>query len=143
MSFTLPQKSIDRLIGVHPALVAVVMAVAATGRVQFVVTEGTRTLARQKELVANGKSKTMRSRHISDSNACKLSCAVDLAIWVDRDADKVVDADELSWKFPDYKALADVVKEVAKQLGTPIEWGGDWESFKDGPHFQLPWKDFP
>ncbi|EFA4469781.1 M15 family metallopeptidase, partial [Escherichia coli] len=23
------------------------------------------------------------------------------------------------------------------ELGTAIEWGGDWTSLKDGPHFQL------
>ncbi|WP_404842381.1 M15 family metallopeptidase [Citrobacter sp. S-77] len=22
-------------------------------------------------------------------------------------------------------------------MGTPIEWGGDWRTLKDGPHFQL------
>ncbi|WYX09280.1 M15 family metallopeptidase [Achromobacter xylosoxidans] len=26
----------------------------------------------------------------------------------------------------------------AAELGTPVEWGGDWRSLKDGPHFQLP-----
>ncbi|EOL9787081.1 M15 family metallopeptidase, partial [Escherichia coli] len=23
------------------------------------------------------------------------------------------------------------------ELGTAIEWGGDWRTLKDGPHFQL------
>ncbi|WP_282657354.1 M15 family metallopeptidase, partial [Escherichia coli] len=23
------------------------------------------------------------------------------------------------------------------ELGTAIEWGGDWKTLKDGPHFQL------
>ncbi|EOY2596326.1 M15 family metallopeptidase, partial [Escherichia coli] len=25
----------------------------------------------------------------------------------------------------------------AAELGTAIEWGGDWRTLKDGPHFQL------
>jgi len=25
----------------------------------------------------------------------------------------------------------------------PIEWGGDWKTFKDGPHFQLPHAKYP
>ncbi|KQJ34255.1 M15 family metallopeptidase, partial [Escherichia coli] len=25
----------------------------------------------------------------------------------------------------------------AAELGTAIEWGGDWKTLKDGPHFQL------
>ena len=102
----------------------------------FVVTEGLRTLERQKELLATGKSQTLKSRHLTGH-------AVDLAVWYDKDLDKVLDADEISWKFPDYKALSEVVKAAAEQLGIPIEWGGDWVSFKDGPHFQLPFASYP
>ena len=143
MSFQLPAKSIARLAGVHPSLARVILESAKRSRRKFVVTEGVRTYARQKELVLAKKSQTMRSRHVPESNACKVSCAVDLAIWEDRDLDKVVDVDELSWKFPQYKELADTVKEVAAELGIPIEWGGDWTSLKDGPHFQLPWAQYP
>ena len=32
---------------------------------------------------------------------------------------------------------------AAQSVGVPIEWGGDWTTFKDGPHFQLPWKTYP
>jgi peptidoglycan L-alanyl-D-glutamate endopeptidase CwlK len=35
------------------------------------------------------------------------------------------------------------MKDAAEQLGIQLEWGGDWKTFKDGPHFQLPWKDYP
>lgn len=38
-----------------------------------------------------------------------------------------------------YHKLADAMKQAAKELNVPIEWGGDWRTFKDGPHFQLPW----
>ncbi|PQA78676.1 M15 family metallopeptidase [Rhodoferax sp. TS-BS-61-7] len=136
MAFELPEKSKARLAGVHPRLVSVVLAAAARSDVKFVVTEGLRSLERQKELQAAGKSQTIRSRHLTGH-------AVDLAIWEDRDADKVVDADEISWKFPQYQQLAQIVKEAAAELGVPIEWGGDWTSFKDGPHFQLPWSAYP
>ncbi|MGE8636345.1 MAG: M15 family metallopeptidase, partial [Achromobacter piechaudii] len=34
--------------------------------------------------------------------------------------------------------LAGVVKACAVELGVPVEWGGDWKSFKDEPHFQIP-----
>ena len=69
--------------------------------------------------------------------------AVDLAVWVDLDADKVVDVNELSWKFSFYKELADHVKEVAAELGVAIVWGGDWTTFKDGPHFELDRRKYP
>ncbi|EHS4316222.1 M15 family metallopeptidase, partial [Escherichia coli] len=26
---------------------------------------------------------------------------------------------------------------AAAEMGTAIEWGGDWKTLKDGPHFQL------
>ena len=30
------------------------------------------------------------------------------------------------------------MKACAADLGVPLEWGGDWKTLKDGPHFQLP-----
>lgn len=36
-----------------------------------------------------------------------------------------------------FKALAEVVKRKAKELGIAIEWGGDWNTFKDYPHWQI------
>lgn len=141
----LPDRSIARLEGVHPQLVAVVLAAAEAcpEGLAFVVTEGARTQERQRQLVAEGKSQTMRSRHVPESNLLRVACAVDLAVWYDRNEDRVVGVDELSWKFPDYKRVADLIKSEAARLGVPIEWGGDWTSLKDGPHFQLPWKEFP
>ena len=58
-------------------------------------------------------------------------------------ADKVVDADELSWKFQHYQELADKMKQAAESLGIEIKWGGDWTTFKDGPHFELDKKIYP
>lgn len=143
IGFELSARDVSRLNRVHPDLVKVIHAAAARSPIKFVVTEGERTKAVQLEYVRTGKSKTMRSRHLPESNASKLSCAVDLAVWEDRDADKVVDVDEISWKFPQYQALAQVVKEAAASLCIAIEWGGDWPNFKDGPHFQLPWGEYP
>lgn len=125
-----------KLEGVHPDLRAIIEEALKSSDVPFIVTEGLRTAARQAELVKAGKSKTLRSRHLTGH-------AVDLAIWDDRNQDKVVGVDELSWKFEDYKLLANSVKAAAARLKLPIEWGGDWTSFKDGPHFQLPWKEYP
>jgi len=35
------------------------------------------------------------------------------------------------------------MKDAAKQEGFSIVWGGDWRTFKDGPHFELNRKDYP
>lgn len=120
----------QRLRGVHPDLVRVVRRCAAdwadpeTG---FIVTQGLRTLEEQKLLKAKGASRTLRSRHLTGH-------AVDLAVSVQG---------QVRWDWPLYAKLAKAMKAAAKAEKVPIEWGGAWPTFKDGPHFQLPWKDYP
>jgi len=117
----------QRLKGVHPDLIRAVEAAEQITKCPFTVLEGLRTTARQKELVAAGASRTMKSRHITGH-------AVDLGALLDG---------QVRWDWPLYYRIADAMKAAAAKLGIPLEWGGDWVSFKDGPHFQLPWKDYP
>ena len=127
--------SVSRLRGVHPDLVRVVRRCAANWKdtgTGFIVTCGTRTLAEQKVLVAKGASKTLRSRHIPAANG--YSHAVDLAATIDS---------KVRWDWPLYHRLANAMKAAAKSEKVPLEWGGDWTTFKDGPHYQLPWKSYP
>ena len=125
----------SRLKGVHPDLVRVVMRCAAdwadpaTG---FIVTCGVRTLEEQKILKAKGASKTLRSRHLKAANG--YAHAVDLACTIKGQA---------RWDWPLYDRLAKRMKAAAKAEKVPIEWGGGWVSFKDGPHYQLPWASYP
>jgi peptidoglycan L-alanyl-D-glutamate endopeptidase CwlK len=49
----------------------------------------------------------------------------------------------IRWDWPLYDRLAVGVKQAAFEEGVPLEWGGDWKSFKDGPHWQLPWAQYP
>jgi peptidoglycan L-alanyl-D-glutamate endopeptidase CwlK len=35
------------------------------------------------------------------------------------------------------------MKQASKELDIPVDWGGDWESFKDGAHFQLSYSQYP
>lgn len=127
MSFTLSQKSLDRLSGVHPDLVSVVKRAIELTDVDFAVLEGVRSKARQEQLVAAGASKTVNSRHITGH-------AVDLGAIV---------GGSVRWDWPLYAKVAAVVKKAAAELSVPIEWGGDWRTFRDGPHFQLPFKEYP
>lgn len=122
-----------RLRGVHPDLVRVVEA--ARARVPFIVTEGLRTRERQAQLVAIGASRTMNSRHLSGH-------AVDLAYWLD-DGDGVPENGEIRWDWPLYARLGAEVKRAAAELGVAIVWGGDWASFRDGPHFELDRRAYP
>lgn len=44
----------------------------------------------------------------------------------------------IDWNNLDrFKDMAKVVLACAKELGVSLEWGGNWVSFKDFPHFQL------
>lgn len=132
MTIQLSEKSLTKLTGAHPDLQKVIIRAAALSPIDFTVLEVTRTLARQKQLVAQGASKTMRSRHLPGADG--KSRAVDIA---------PLDGGQVSWAWPLYHKLAPIIKQAAAELNVPIEWGGDWRTFKDGPHWQLPWKDYP
>lgn len=127
MGFSLSKRSMDRMTGVHPDLVKVVKLAITLTEVDFGVIEGTRVIERQRELVAKGASKTMNSRHLTGH-------AVDLVAYV---------GSEVRWDWPLYHKIADAMKRAANALGVPIVWGGDWKSFKDGPHFELDRKAYP
>ena len=125
--FSLGAASLERLSHVHPDLQKVVKrAIQITG-IDFRVGEGIRTKERQRQLVAAGASKTMNSRHLDGH-------AVDLIALIDG---------EVRWYWPLYHKLAVAMKAAAAELNIPIEWGGDWVKFPDGPHYQLPWKQYP
>ncbi len=125
--FRLGKRSKERLVGVHPDLVRVVELAIKETTVDFTVLEGMRTKERQVELFAAGASKTMNSRHLTGH-------AVDLGAYV---------AGGVRWDWPLYDMIAEAMKEAADELNIPLIWGGDWTSFRDGPHFQLSWKDYP
>ena len=121
MPKTLNKKSIDRLSGVHPDLVAVVKSAIELSDIDFQVIEGVRSKARQEQLFKAGASKTLNSRHLTGH-------AVDLCALIN---------DSVRWDWPLYFKIADAMKQAASQLKISIEWGGDWRTFKDGPHFEL------
>lgn len=127
MSFTLSVRSKQRLEGVHPDLVRVVQKALTLSQIDFAVIEGLRTKARQAELMAAGASKTMNSRHITGH-------AVDIA---------PVIGGKIRWDWPLFDELAIAFKLSATQECVPIVWGGDWVSFKDGPHFELDRRKYP
>jgi len=127
MAFVLGAASLGRLGLVHKDLQRVIKRAIKLTPVDFRVGEGMRTLKRQRELVAAGASRTMNSRHLTGH-------AGDLVALVNG---------SVRWDWPLYSKIAAAVKEAAKVEGVPIEWGGDWRTFKDGPHFQLPFAAYP
>ena len=124
MSYKLGKRSLQNLSGVHPDLVAVVKRAIEITEQDFSVIEGIRNINRQRELVKTGKSTTMNSRHLTGH-------AVDIAPW------------PISWDWEYFYPIADAMKQAAEELEIELEWGGDWKSFPDGPHYQLSRKAYP
>lgn len=147
MTFSLSIRSHEKLKGVHPDLVAVVEKAIKLSKVDFMVTEGLRTAERQKQLVAEGKSQTLDSKHIQGK-------AVDVAAWV---------KGKVSWDLPLYLDIAEAFREASLQLRVPLRSGLTWQlvnqeqtikqqhdhyvsrkkaagqrPFIDGPHWELP-----
>ena len=117
----LSELSKKRLEGVDERLKAIVIECAVRCSYPFNVSEGLRTEEQQCEYVRQGKSRTMKSKHLTGK-------AVDLyPLSMDR---KVVD-----WSR--FEELADLMFQVASDQGVEIVWGGHWKTFVDKCHFEL------
>lgn len=121
MMFKLSKSSLDKLKGVDEELVAVVKRAIELTEVDFGITEGVRNIERQRQLVNDGKSQTMKSKHL-------IGRAVDVVAYVDG---------KVSWNKEHYYTIAEAFKQAAEELNVAIRWGGDFKSFFDGPHFEL------
>ena len=148
MTYRLSMKSLTRLQGVKPELVAVVKRAIELTTQDFSVLEGVRSKAAQALYVQKGASKTMDSYHLTGH-------AVDLVPLVNG---------AISWDWKYFYPIAKAMKQAAKELGVKLEWGGAWgldmqsyddpekataayvasrkrigkNAFIDGPHFQIP-----
>lgn len=127
MTYKLGPTSLLRLQDVHQDLVKVVERAIQLTEVDFTVLEGLRTKERQAQLLKAGATTTMNSRHLTGH-------AVDLGALV---------GGKVRWDWPLYYKIADAMKAASAELGIPVEWGGDWKKFKDGPHWQLPHREYP
>ena len=125
MGYKLGTRSLQNLSGVHPDMVAVVSKAIEITEVDFTVIEGIRNIERQRQLLKEGKSTTLNSRHITGH-------AVDMVPW------------PVDWEDLDrFETMAEAMKDAAEELEIPIVWGGDWKSFYDAPHFELDRKVYP
>lgn len=146
-NFTFSTRSENNLKGVNADLVKVVRRALELTTQDFVVVEGLRTKERQAELVKSGASKTSNSKHL-------IGHAVDLAPFVEG---------KISWDWTYFYAIAEAMREAAKELDIKIRWGGTWSvlndttepadvlvsnytkerkrlkksAFTDGPHYEL------
>ena len=127
MTFALSETSRLRLKGVHPDLIRVCERGIEITPIDFRVTCGVRTIEEQKKLLAVGATTTLKSRHLLQSDG--FAHAFDVVALLDG---------RVRWDWPLYGKIADAMKLAAGECHVPIEWGGGWKNFPDGPHFQLP-----
>lgn len=154
MGFKLSNRSLGKLEGVHPNMVATVKRAIELTSVDFGVTYGVRTLSEQEKLYASGRSQTMKSKHLIQEDG--YSHAVDLVAY---------DGSDVIWEINVYDNIADAMAAAAMEVGCAIKWGAAWSvgniarydgtmedamneyidlrrsqsrrPFIDGPHFEL------
>jgi peptidoglycan L-alanyl-D-glutamate endopeptidase CwlK len=140
MTFSLSERSLKNLEGVHPKLVAVVERAIQITSQDFMVIEGVRTQARQDELWAQGRTKpgpvVTWVKDVSSHGVHQdgYGHAVDLCPYP-------VDWNDLS-KFD---AIATAMFAASAEQNVPLRWGADWNrngnprerGESDSPHFEL------
>ena len=148
--FVLGPKSTRKLGQVNSDLQAIVRRAINLTAQDFTVFEGLRTIERQRQLVATGMSKTLKSKHL-DGNA------VDLVPWINGVA---------TWDWDGCRKIAIAMGTAARELNLDhrLVWGAVWDypmsnyaydpqhiraameeyktrhagpDFVDGPHYQL------
>lgn len=144
----LSDASLQKLRGVHPDLQRVVQAAAQRLPFPVVVVEGVRTVDRQRELFAQGRTRpgkivtwTMDSRHLVQR--CGYGCAVDIA---------PVKPGGIDWENKArFFEIGAAMKAAAANDNIPVRWGYDWDGDGklmekgeyDGPHFELARASYP
>lgn len=125
-TFKFSSRSEKNLQGVNPDLVKVTRRALEISEVDFGITEGLRSRYRQKQLVATVRA---RPRTAATLRACRGCCGLYRQPGV--------------MELPLYEKIAAAFRQASRELNIPVEWGGDWKTLKDGPHFQLPHGAYP
>lgn len=124
--FVLSARSETRMLGVHGDLKKVVRRALELSPYDFGITSGKRTAEEQSALFKKGASQldgySKKSRH-------QTGHAIDFVVYDENS--------KVTWGFSYYEQVSWAFKQAAKELNVPIVWGGDWVSFKDGPHVEL------
>jgi len=132
------QRSQNSLSGIHPDLVRLMNEAIIDTPIDFTVTDGVRTTAQQQSLYAQGRTTPgprvtnadgVRNKSNHQPHADGFGHAVDLYPYINGKVD--VNNDRA------LQVIAGHIKAVAARMGIPIEWGGDWKSITDYPHFEL------
>ena len=109
-----------------PTLRLLLMEAIKDSPIDFTVLETVRTLEKQKEYYAKGTTKTLKSRHIPNTNKSGYSEAADIAPY------------PINWNdINRFRKLSEHILKKAEQLNIPITWGGNFKTLVDMPHYEL------
>lgn len=134
------KRSLSRLEKVHPDLVLCVHTAMDMQVMDFSVIEGVRNLGRQKKLLEEGKTRTLKSKHLIQSDG--FGYAVDLYPYP---INMVAVHEGNPKEIARFGVLAGLMFAAAHKHGIRIVSGMDWDgdgetldhSFFDIPHYQL------
>ena len=133
MQYKFSIRSLKRLKGVHDDLIRVLVLALQITDMDFGISEGRRTLARQKKLKAAGKSQILNSRHLTGH-------AVDIFAW---HSETATEFGKSSWTKHDLRKVWNAIQTAANLLKVEVKWGGNWRKFMDAPHIELSRKSYP
>ena len=137
----LSKRSLQALEGVHPSLVQLIKTAIVDSPIDFTVVEGVRTVKRQQELYAQGRTTKgvvvtnidgIRKKSNHQPKADGYGYAVDIYPYYNG-AVQVNDKGVI----PALKKISDHFKAKAKCMNINLTWGGDWKSPFDPPHFEI------
>jgi peptidoglycan L-alanyl-D-glutamate endopeptidase CwlK len=134
----LMNKSASRIAGLHPVLqeaTKVLIENCYRKGICIQITQGLRTIAEQDALYAQGRTKpgNIVTNAKGGTSFHNFGVAIDFVLILP-DGKNVTWDLKTDFNSNNVKDWTEVVDE-AKKLG--FEWGGDWVSIKDYPHFQM------
>ena len=128
--YKLSLRSLERLSGVNPILIAIAVDSIRESPYDFGIPNhgGFRTAAEQ-NMLYNQKPKVTYKDGYRNMSYHQTGKAFDIYAYVNGRA---------TWEKKYYEPIARHIQNTAlNRYGIYVTWGGDWTTFKDLPHFQI------
>lgn len=150
MGFKFGKNSKERLETCHPDIQKVLNLAISRSKVDFGISEGHRSIERQQELYAIGRTVNRHKSKVTNVDGVKKkgkhnylpSLAVDIYIWHNNPSTRrQIDYDESHLSY-----VAGIIDSCAAELKIELTWGGNWDNdgiikfdqnLNDMPHFQI------
>lgn len=118
--FKFSQRSVKKLKSVNKYLKGIMYDLLSHSPHDFAITEGLRTLEKQKKLLSENKTKTLQSKHLD-------GLAVDIV---------ALPNGKVSWEPQHYVEIANALNDVLRLSNNQkylVRWGGAWNCYMPCP----------